>query len=100
MSDFAARSLVFFYHGGQRGHFVDRATGDRPFQFFYYQAPMFLLLRYLSAWRISLFAIAIVLLLYLLEVVALGRLHEVGSGLLILLVLDLLATSGGQNSDC
>ena len=97
MSDFAARSLVIFSILALVS-VVTLSTAQLevgPFQFFYYQAPIFLLLRYLSAWRISLFAGVIVLLLYLLRgSLPWGVYVEVGSFLLILLVLDLLATSG------
>lgn len=66
-----------------------------PFQFFYYQAPIFLLLRYVSVWRISLLAVVTVSLLYLLRGgLPSGVYIEVGNFLLLLMVLDLLAISG------
>jgi signal transduction histidine kinase len=66
-----------------------------PFQFFYYQAPVFLLLRFVSARLIAVLALIILSLMYLINGgLPYGVFIEVGSFILLITVMGLFATTG------
>ena len=66
-----------------------------PFQFFYYQAPVFLLLRFVSARLVTVLALIIVSVMYLTRGgLPSGVFIEVGSFILLITVMGLFATTG------